>query len=137
MQFADMPLPATIQTALATHGYAEATGVQEAVVATGSTGKDLLVSSRTGSGKTVAFGLAMLPRMLDEAGKVDSPAGKPRALVIAPTRELAQQVARELTWLGKEALRPSCSMKPTKCSTWAFATSSKSCSTRPPPVVAR
>ena len=104
MLFADMPLPATLHTALATQGYAEATGVQEAVITAVNEGKDLLVSSRTGSGKTVAFGLAMLPKMLDAvSGKVDSAPGKPRALVIAPTRELAQQVARELTWLGKEA----------------------------------
>jgi ATP-dependent RNA helicase DeaD len=103
MLFADMPLPATLHTALATQGYTEATGVQEAVVKAATT-KDLLVSSRTGSGKTVAFGLAMLPPMLDATtGKVNTPAGKPRALVIAPTRELAQQVARELTWLGREA----------------------------------
>jgi ATP-dependent RNA helicase DeaD len=59
---------------------------------------DALVSAQTGSGKTVAFGLALAPTLLDGDDRFDA-AGAPVALVIAPTRELALQVKRELEWL--------------------------------------
>ena len=64
----------------------------------GAEGRDLLVSAQTGSGKTVAYGLAFAPTLLGGEEHFDR-AGSPRALVIAPTRELAMQVHRELTWL--------------------------------------
>jgi len=63
--------------------------------------RDLLVSAQTGSGKTVAFGLALAPRLLGDAERFDK-AGAPRALIVTPTRELAQQVHRELQWLFGE-----------------------------------
>ncbi|WP_371130411.1 DEAD/DEAH box helicase [Phenylobacterium sp.] len=84
--------------ALASQGYAEPTPVQAAVLAPDAAGRDLLVSAQTGSGKTVAFGLAAGPTLLGDAEKFGQP-GSPLALVIAPTRELALQVAKELTWL--------------------------------------
>ena len=77
-------------------GYKELTPVQSAVIAEEALGRDLIVSSRTGSGKTVAFGLAMAPALL-EGGS--APGAKPAALIIAPTRELAIQVSNELRWL--------------------------------------
>ena len=64
----------------------------------GLAGRDLLVSSRTGSGKTVAFGLCLAETLLGPEPTFGT-AGPPRALVIAPTRELAMQVQRELAWL--------------------------------------
>ena len=93
MQFADMPLPETLKRALATRGYEESTPVQEAIVIGAHGERDLLVSSKTGSGKTVAFGLSMLAPVLNADGKIGVPAGDPLGLVIAPTRELAQQVS--------------------------------------------
>lgn len=60
--------------------------------------RDLLVSAQTGSGKTVAYGLAMASILIGEADQLPPPAA-PLALVIAPTRELALQVQRELSWL--------------------------------------
>jgi ATP-dependent RNA helicase DeaD len=109
MRFADMPLPETLKRALATRGYEESTPVQEAIVIGAHGERDLLVSSKTGSGKTVAFGLSMLAPLLNEAGVIGAPAGAPFGLVIAPTRELAQQVARELAWLSAEAgIRVAC-----------------------------
>ncbi|MBP8246361.1 MAG: DEAD/DEAH box helicase, partial [Phenylobacterium sp.] len=84
--------------ALAAQGYAEPTPVQDAVLAEEAAGRDLLVSAQTGSGKTVAFGLAAGPTLLGDGDKF-GPAGSPLALVIAPTRELAMQVSVELTWL--------------------------------------
>ncbi|MCM5553707.1 DEAD/DEAH box helicase [Pleomorphomonas sp. NRK KF1] len=87
--------------ALAARGYADPTAVQSAVAAPELAGADMLVSARTGSGKTVAFGMALAERLLGPA-EVFAPAGKPLALVVAPTRELALQVARELAWLYGE-----------------------------------
>jgi ATP-dependent RNA helicase DeaD len=84
--------------ALAARGYAEPTPVQAAVLASGLAGRDLLVSSRTGSGKTVAFGLLVADGVLGAADRFPDP-GAPLALVVAPTRELAVQVQRELSWL--------------------------------------
>ncbi len=95
MNFATNP---ALDRALTERGYTELTPVQEAVLAAGAEARDLLVSAQTGSGKTVAYGLAFAPTLLGGEEKFDRP-GNPRALVIAPTRELAMQVHRELTWL--------------------------------------
>ena len=99
-----MPFPPThpaLARALAAQGYAEPTPVQLAVLEAAA-GSDLLVSAQTGSGKTVAFGLAAAPVLLGEADQFER-AEAPLALVIAPTRELAMQVAKELKWLYAEA----------------------------------
>lgn len=84
--------------ALEKRGYDKLTPVQEAVTQPDLIGADLLVSAQTGSGKTVGFGLALAPTLLGKAERFE-PAGSPLGLVIAPTRELALQVKRELTWL--------------------------------------
>ncbi len=94
-------IPATLERALAAQGYKEPTPVQAAVLEAHALGKDLLVSAQTGSGKTVAFGLAAAPTLLDGAARFGR-ADRPLCLAIAPTRELAQQVAKELTWLYAE-----------------------------------
>ena len=60
-------LPSALARALAAQGYAEPTPVQAAVLEHGHSEADLLVSAQTGSGKTVAFGLAMGPTLLGEA----------------------------------------------------------------------
>jgi ATP-dependent RNA helicase DeaD len=100
-----MPFPAShpsLDRALSERGYAEPTPVQSAVLDAAfnedGSGRDLLVSAQTGSGKTVAFGLALAPTLLGEAEKF-AEYGAPVALVIAPTRELALQVSNELQWL--------------------------------------
>jgi ATP-dependent RNA helicase DeaD len=91
------PFAALAET-LATRGYAAPTSVQAAVLEPEAAGRDLIVSAQTGSGKTVAFGLAMAPQLLGADGTA-LPAAAPLALIIAPTRELALQVSRELAWL--------------------------------------
>ncbi|MBG0812458.1 DEAD/DEAH box helicase [Methylosinus sp. H3A] len=83
--------------ALAERQYIDPTPVQSAVLAGDAAGRDILVSAQTGSGKTVAYGLAIASTILDDVGMVE--ATLPLALVIAPTRELALQVAHELEWL--------------------------------------
>ncbi|MFC3068085.1 DEAD/DEAH box helicase [Phenylobacterium soli] len=99
-----MPFPQThpaLARALAAQGYSEPTPVQAAVLAA-EADRDLLVSAQTGSGKTVAFGLAAAGPLLGGAERFGAP-GAPLGLVIAPTRELAMQVSRELAWLYAEA----------------------------------
>lgn len=95
-------LPETIHPALAAaltaRGYDTLTPVQLSVLAPEAAERDLLVSAQTGSGKTVAFGIAIAPTLLGEAEKFER-AAAPLALLIAPTRELAMQVQRELQWL--------------------------------------
>jgi ATP-dependent RNA helicase DeaD len=87
-----------LSRALSERDYKDATPVQLAVVAEEAEGRDLLVSAQTGSGKTIAFGLALADTLLEGAQSM-GPAGDPLALIIAPTRELAMQVQRELSWL--------------------------------------
>ncbi len=97
-----MSLPETIAPALsgalAARGYNTLTAVQYAVLAPETLQSDLLVSAQTGSGKTVAFGLAMANTILENELRFGD-AGAPLAMIIAPTRELALQVRRELEWL--------------------------------------
>lgn len=90
-------VPALAQ-ALAARGYTALTPVQEAVLQPELGDRDALVSARTGSGKTVAFGLAMARTLLGDADRFGR-ADAPLAVVVAPTRELALQVRRELEWL--------------------------------------
>ncbi|MFW5926260.1 MAG: DEAD/DEAH box helicase, partial [Myxococcota bacterium] len=88
----------TLARSLAERGYDTPTPVQAAILEPRAAGKDLLVSAQTGSGKTVAYGLAMAEALLGEAEGF-GPARAPVGLVVAPTRELAMQVQRELAWL--------------------------------------
>ncbi|GKQ51678.1 DEAD/DEAH box helicase [Bradyrhizobium sp. Ce-3] len=100
-----MPFPTTsppLARALAERNYEQPTAVQLAVVADDAVDRDLLVSAQTGSGKTVAYGLAMAKDLL-EGGERFEPAAAPLALIVAPTRELALQVQRELSWLYEHA----------------------------------
>jgi ATP-dependent RNA helicase DeaD len=100
-----MSLPETIlpplARALVAKGYETLTPVQAAIIQEETDGRDLLVSAQTGSGKTVAFGMAIAPTLLGDAERFTE-AGAPLALLIAPTRELAIQVQRELEWLYAE-----------------------------------
>lgn len=91
-----------LQDALDDRGYETLTPVQQAVISDDYAGKDLLVSAQTGSGKTIGFGLAIAPTLLGESDRFER-AEAPLALVIAPTRELALQVKRELAWLYAKA----------------------------------
>ena len=91
-------LPPVLGETLAERGFTDLTPVQTAVTAPDALGRDLIVSAQTGSGKTVAFGLALANELLGEDA-VTRGVETPLALVVAPTRELALQVSRELGWL--------------------------------------
>ncbi len=92
------PTSPPLARALAERGYEDPTPVQDAVLETEAAERDLLVSAQTGSGKTIAYGLAIASTLLGDAERL-GPAGEPLALIVAPTRELAMQVTTELTWL--------------------------------------
>lgn len=97
-------LSPVLSDALTARGYEALTPVQTHVTEAEAKGRDLLVSAQTGSGKTVAFGLAMADELIED-GRLPF-ATSPLALIIAPTRELALQVSRELSWLyGKAGAR--------------------------------
>ncbi|MGJ4899419.1 MULTISPECIES: DEAD/DEAH box helicase [unclassified Bradyrhizobium] len=100
-----MSFPTTnppLARALAERNYETPTPVQLAVLAHDAVDRDLLVSAQTGSGKTVAYGLALAKNLLGEAERF-ARATAPLALIVAPTRELALQVQRELAWLYQHA----------------------------------
>jgi len=92
--FDDLGLHPDVKLALDEMGYMLPTPVQTAVYRPVSEGKDLLVQSRTGTGKTTAFGLPTISKIIPTHRA-------PQALILAPTRELALQVSRELTQLAK------------------------------------
>lgn len=100
MSLADLaPVLGTALTgALEKKGYTELTSVQEAVLAPALANRDLRITSQTGSGKTVAVGFAMRELVLGDC-RAQQGVARPRALVVAPTRELARQVEEELSWL--------------------------------------
>lgn len=98
----DMMIAAPLAAALSAKGYESLTAVQTAVIADGLAHRDLLVSAQTGSGKTVAFGLAIAQDVLAGQDRLLF-ADKPLALIVAPTRELALQVRREFEWLYADA----------------------------------
>ncbi len=114
--FDTLPLPAAMQANLHQLGYLGMTPIQAASLPLALAGHDLVAQAKTGSGKTAAFALALLNKLLPEGGT-----GRPavQALVLCPTRELAEQVTQEvrrlarateniktLTLCGGSALRP-------------------------------
>jgi superfamily II DNA/RNA helicase len=96
--FGQLGLPAALVTVLARRGIHEPFAIQARTLPDALAGKDVLGRAQTGSGKTLAFGLPLLTRLATDGGRRTSRA--PRALVLVPTRELAQQVADEIAPLG-------------------------------------
>ncbi len=96
----DLPalLGPELAKALAERGFTELTAVQEAVLDPALVDRDLRLTSQTGSGKTVALGIALRHLVVGETAAVGG-AARPRAMVVTPTRELAHQVEQELSWL--------------------------------------
>ncbi len=101
MTAADLDLvPSSLREAFLARGYETLTSVQSAVLDPEVRGRDLRISSQTGSGKTVALGLVLHDAVAQASAQAAGQAsGGTVALVLAPTRELAQQVQRELAWL--------------------------------------
>jgi ATP-dependent RNA helicase RhlE len=100
MLFAELRLAEPILRALVTEGYVTATPVQAAAIPLGLAGRDVLACAQTGTGKTAAFALPILHR-LAASTKPDVKTHKARCLVLAPTRELATQIATGFRTYGK------------------------------------
>ncbi len=94
MKFAAMGFAPEILKAIEKCGYQEMTPVQEQTMVEARRGRDLWVNAQTGTGKTAAFALPMLQHMLDQPKTVGI--GRARALVLIPTRELAEQLAQTI-----------------------------------------
>ncbi|MGK0268680.1 MAG: ATP-dependent RNA helicase RhlE [Paraglaciecola sp.] len=94
MKFSNLGFANEIQQALEVCGYTEMTPVQEQAIVPARRGKDLLVNAQTGTGKTAAFALPILQQILDKPK--DTLSGSPRALILTPTRELAEQLANTI-----------------------------------------
>ena len=94
LSFQELGLPDNLLQAVLDLGFENPSAIQAAAIPAAMTGEDLIGLSQTGSGKTAAFGLPVLANLdLDEAS--------PQALVVCPTRELANQVCEEIHVLGK------------------------------------
>ncbi|MDO5092960.1 MAG: DEAD/DEAH box helicase [Propionibacteriaceae bacterium] len=102
--FADLGIREEITSALAEAGIVHPFPIQAIAIPLALSGTDLIGQARTGTGKTLAFGSSLLHRLQSTAETATTPIthGKPRALVIAPTRELALQVARDLELAGSK-----------------------------------
>ncbi len=92
--FVDFPISAEVARAILEMGYRTATPVQAATIEPALAGKDMLVRAKTGTGKTAAFCIPIVERIADGERR-------PKAVILSPTRELAQQTADEITGLTK------------------------------------
>jgi superfamily II DNA/RNA helicase len=99
LTFAELGLDSKLVAALAARDISEPFAIQARALPDALAGRDVLGRAETGSGKTLAFGLPMLSRIAGMPGRARDKA--PRALILVPTRELAQQVAGVLTPLGR------------------------------------
>ena len=93
--FRDLGIPVDLADDLALRGFAEPYPIQVATIADSLAGHDVCAQAPTGSGKTLAFGIPLVVRTSQARPR------RPKALVLAPTRELAAQIAEELSQLGR------------------------------------
>jgi ATP-dependent RNA helicase RhlE len=99
MSFTSLGLSEVLSHPLERLGYTTPTPVQANAIPVAVRGDDLMARAQTGTGKTAAFGLPMIERLLVQRGRARTPR-TPRGLVLVPTRELAIQVERALTTYG-------------------------------------
>jgi ATP-dependent RNA helicase RhlE len=100
--FSELQLSPTIARAIAEMGYESMTPIQAQAIPVVLQGRDVMGAAQTGTGKTAAFSLPLLQRMLKHENASTSPARHPvRALVLLPTRELADQVADQIAQYAK------------------------------------
>jgi len=107
MRFNSLPLDAKLLNAIADAGYETMTPIQAKAIPVVLSGRDVMGAAQTGTGKTAAFSIPLLQKMLAHENASASPARHPvRALVLAPTRELADQVAKNIvTYSRRTQLR--------------------------------
>jgi ATP-dependent RNA helicase RhlE len=101
-RYADLTLAEPLRRAVADMGYEFMTPIQAQAIPVVLTGQDVMGAAQTGTGKTAAFSLPLLQRLLKHENSSTSPARHPvRALVLLPTRELADQVAQQVKMYAK------------------------------------
>src|SRR5690606_1179412 len=95
--FTELSLHERLLKALSALSFEKPTPVQAAAIPHAIAGEDLYIIAQTGSGKTAAYVLPILQRLLDDESKPLAP----RALILSPTRELAQQIHQDIQALGR------------------------------------
>ncbi|MDC4225975.1 MAG: DEAD/DEAH box helicase [Candidatus Manganitrophus sp.] len=101
-EFRSLPIPPPVLEGIESLGFKECTPIQEGTLPITLAGKDVAGQAQTGTGKTAAFLIALFSRLLKTEPSPSSKLSSPRAIVIAPTRELVIQIAREATLLGQK-----------------------------------
>lgn len=99
MNFSELDVPYEVKQGIEHTGFTICTPVQEAVIPRALRGEDVAAQAQTGTGKTAAFLISLFSRMIRH--RVDDLGDSPQALIIAPTRELADQIYHEAARLGK------------------------------------
>ncbi|HWZ89850.1 MAG TPA: DEAD/DEAH box helicase [Polyangiaceae bacterium] len=99
LAFTDLGLSPTLLAALSAEGYVNPTPIQQKAIPEVLAGRDLLGCAQTGTGKTAAFALPMIERLI--ASNLERSARRPRALVLSPTRELSAQIAESFAAYGR------------------------------------
>ena len=98
MEFIELPLPEALQHGIGAAGFVECTPIQERTLPLSLGGKDIAGQAQTGTGKTAAFLITLFTRLLNNEKPADD--GNPRALILAPTRELVVQIEKDAQLLG-------------------------------------
>ncbi|MBI1893900.1 MAG: DEAD/DEAH box helicase [Candidatus Rokubacteria bacterium] len=101
MKFTELDLPESVRRGVEAAGFAECTPIQEAALPVALSGKDVAGQSQTGTGKTAAFLIALFTRLLRSPVPRPGPVTAPRALIVAPTRELTVQIEADARLLGR------------------------------------
>ena len=96
MRFDELPLPPQVLEGIAGAGFSDCTPIQEKTLPLSLSGRDVAGQAQTGTGKTAAFLITLFTRLLSNRGE----AGRPRALILAPTRELVVQIEQDAQQLG-------------------------------------
>ncbi len=99
-QFSSLPIPPLVLKGIAQVGYETCTPIQDETLPITLTGNDVAGQAQTGTGKTAAFLIALFTRLLEKSPRPISKRASPRAMIIAPTRELVVQIYEEAKGLG-------------------------------------
>ena len=99
--FSDLPLPHAVRAGIAACGFVRATPVQAKTLPLLLAGKDVAAQAQTGTGKTAAYLISILTRFIEAPSPAARKPGAPRALIVAPTRELAVQIEHDALLLSQ------------------------------------
>jgi len=101
LTFDSLVIPESVKRGIAEQGFTRATPIQAQTLPIALAGRDVAGQAQTGTGKTAAFLIALFNRLLTDSGAANRPVNAPRAIVIAPTRELAVQIHSDAEAIGK------------------------------------